>query len=162
MVFNFAMILLLVACISAAHRAMACSSVLLNTSTIPTAHTVYARTMDDDSDLKTAAVWLPRKTSVLLAPVCQPNCTFTEFKLKYGFAGMLAVPSLNDELCTLAGGSACAFTMTEGLNEAGLGFTVNWDTTANVLLNYSDTEDTLPRSAIAFTVTSLTIHEAIT
>jgi len=41
--------------------------------------------------------------------------------------------------------------MTEGLNEAGLGFTVNWDTTANTLLNYSGTEDTIPRSAIAFT-----------
>jgi hypothetical protein len=45
--------------------------------------------------------------------------------------------------------------MTEGLNEAGLGFTVNWDTTANTLLNYSGTEDTIPRSAIAFTVRSL-------
>jgi hypothetical protein len=42
--------------------------------------------------------------------------------------------------------------MSEGLNEAGLGISANWDTTVTGYEDYSGTADTTPRSAISFSV----------
>ena len=56
------------------------------------------------------------------------------------------------QLCSAIGAKQCIFGLTEGLNEAGLGVTANWDSTVTGYLNYSGTKDSNPRTAISFTV----------
>ena len=56
------------------------------------------------------------------------------------------------QLCRTIGFKRCAFGLTDGLNEAGLGVTLNWDTTVTTYLNYLGTKDESPRRVVAFTV----------
>ena len=103
-----------------------------------------------ESDMETVAVWVPARTTVPFVPVCEENCTFTPFKVKYGFFGMLAYPTFVAGICQSIGfGSNCIFTLNDGMNTEGLGVSVLWDTTVTTYLNYSYNRDYVPRKGVA-------------
>jgi penicillin V acylase-like amidase (Ntn superfamily) len=126
----------------------ACNALLLNTSGQPGAVVAYGRDMQLDSDMETKAIWVPARTVVPFAPICE-TCTFTNFSVRYGFVGMLAYPEFTSGVCESFGLSNCIFTLNEGMNTAGLGVSVLWDTTVKTYANYTLPQDVKPRKGVA-------------
>ncbi len=63
------------------------------------------------------------------------------------------------QVCAVAqAGDQCAFILSEGLNEAGLGVSSLWDNDVTGYQNYSGTQDAVPRNAISFSVRFGVLH----